>query len=182
MPEAVLIVDMVNGFLFGQADQLLVSTENVAPLIANIQILASMARHAQVPVLFSTCEHQEDDLIFRFIPPHGLKGSWEAEIINKLTPEPGDVVVHKRFYSGFYETRLDEVLRQLLVDSLYIAGIQTDCCVHATAQDAIFRGYRTALVADCCDTISRERQSVGLERFRDLIGPVLSLTDISFNA
>ena len=182
MPDAVVIVDMVNGFLFGKADQLLVTTENVASLITNIQTMASKARQAQVPVLFIACKHEEDDVMFRYIPLHGIKGTWEAEIISDLTPEPGDVIVNKRFYDGFYGSRLDEVLRRLAVDSLYMAGIQTDCCVHATAQGAIFRGYRATIVADCCDTISPERQSVGLERYRDLIGPVLSLNEISFNA
>ena len=181
MSEALVIIDMVNGFLFGGKDQLLISAANVAGLIDNIQILTGKARQAQVPLLYIACEHQDGDVMFRYIPPHGIEGTWEAEIINDLTPQPADQVVKKKFYSGFYETRLDDHIRHLGVDTLYLAGIQTDCCVHATAQGALFRGYRAVLVADCCDTISPERQKLGLERYRDLIGPVLSLNEIVFN-
>ncbi|MBI5829140.1 MAG: cysteine hydrolase [Chloroflexi bacterium] len=98
-------------------------------------------------------------------------------MVADLASAPGEWVVEKKVYDGFYETGLDALLRGLAVDELYLAGVQTDCCVHATGQGAIFRGFRAHVVAECADTINAERQRVGLERFRDLIGPVAHLSD-----
>ncbi len=177
---AVVVVDMLNEFLYGRPEQRLVPAENVPGLIGNVRALVDKARRANVPVVYVACAHDEGDLIFRAIRPHGLRGTWEAQIVAALAPAPGESVVEKKVYDGFYETRLDAVLRELAVDELYLAGAQTDCCVHATGQGAIFRGHRALVVADCTDTINAERQRVGLERFRDLIGPVVQLCGITF--
>jgi len=177
MPCAIVVVDMLNEFLHGRAEQLLVPAENVPGLIANVRALVDRARRAQVPVVYVACAHDEGDLIFRAIRPHALRGTWEAQIVADLAPAPGEWVVEKKVYDGFYETRLDALLRGLAVDELYLAGAQTDCCVHATGQGAIFRGFRAHIVAECTDTINAERQRVGLERYRDLIGPVVHLSD-----
>jgi nicotinamidase-related amidase len=182
MIPALLIVDMLNGLLSGRPDQRLIPSENLPGLIARIQELLQKARRAQIPVIFVKCQHEENDPIFQTIPPHALRGTWEAEIIKDLTPDPGDYVVNKRFYDGFYQTELHSVLQQLEADELFLAGIQTDCCVHSTGQGAIFRKYRAIVVSDCCDTISDNRQTVGLERFRDLIGSVKPLDEVTFQS
>lgn len=175
MPCAVVVVDMLNEFLHGRPDQRLIPAENVPGLIGNVRTLVDRARRATVPVVFVVCAHDAGDLIFRAIRPHALRGTWEAQIIADLMP--AECVVEKKVYDGFYETQLEPVLRGLAVDQLYLAGAQTDCCVHATGQGAIFRGFRAHVIAECTDTVSAERQRVGLERFRDLIGPVAHLSD-----
>lgn len=182
MIPALLIIDMLNGMLKGQPDQRLIPAENCPELVSNIQALIRKARQAQVPVIFIKCDHEENDPIFRAILPHAIRGTWEAEIIDDLTPDIGDTIVNKKFYDGFYRTGLDSILQQLDVDEVYLAGIQTDCCVHSTGQGAIFREYRATVIADCCDTITSQRQVVGLERFRDLIGIVKPLGEVTFHS
>ena len=39
-----------------------------------------------------------------------VDGTWNTEILDELAPEPGDRVVLKHRYSGFFETDLDEIL------------------------------------------------------------------------
>jgi nicotinamidase-related amidase len=175
MLGAIVVVDMLNEFLHGRAEQLLVPPENVPGLIANVRALVDRARRAKLPVVFLACAHDAGDLIFRAIRPHALRGTWEAQIVADLLP--AEWLVEKKVYDGFYETQLDALLRGLAVDELFLAGAQTDCCVHATGQGAIFRGLRACVVAECTDTCSAERQRVGLERYRDLIGPVVHLSD-----
>jgi len=178
--RAVVIVDMLNEFLYGHAEQRLVPTENVPGLVENVQKLVEQARRADVPVLYVACAHGEDDPMFHFIPPHALRGTWEAQIIPELAPRTGERVIEKHTYDGFYGTKLEATLQELGINELMLAGVQTDCCVHASGQGAIFRGYRTALIAECTDTISAERQRVGLQRFRALIGPTYSLDEITW--
>jgi ureidoacrylate peracid hydrolase len=40
-----------------------------------------------------------------------VEGTWNTEIVPRLAPRPGDLVVPKRRYSGFFETELDSILR-----------------------------------------------------------------------
>jgi nicotinamidase-related amidase len=180
MPRAVVVVDMLNEFLHGRPEQRLVPAENAPGLIANVRALVAQARRAYVPVVYVACAHDADDLMFRAIRPHALRGTWEAQVVADLAP--CEWVVEKKVYDGFHETQLHALLRGLAVDELYLAGVQTDCCVHATGQGAIFRGFRACVVAECTDTINAERQRVGLERYRDLIGPVVSLGGLTLES
>jgi len=52
------------------------------------------------------------------IGPHAINGTLGAEIIDELKPQPGDYVVKKRRFSGFYGTDVDLCLRELEVNNL----------------------------------------------------------------
>jgi len=83
-------------------------------------------------------------------------GSWSAELVDGLTAEPGDVHVAKYRMSGFVDTPLDSVLRNLRVDTLLFAGVNVDQCVLATLTEAAALGYDVVLVEDLCGTTSPE--------------------------
>lgn len=81
-------------------------------------------------------------------------GGWSAAIVDELTPEAGDVRVDKYRMSGFWDTPLDSVLRNLGVTTLLFAGVNVDQCVLATLTDAACAGYDVILVEDCSATTS----------------------------
>lgn len=83
-------------------------------------------------------------------------GSWSAGLVDELVPEPEDLHVAKYRMSGFPDTPLDSVLRNLRVDTLLFAGVNTDQCVYATLVDAANLGYDVVLVEDLCGTTSPE--------------------------
>ena len=56
--------------------------------------------------------------------------------------------------SGFFDTELDAVLRNLDVTTLLFAGVNVDQCVYATLCDAAGLGYDCVLLDDCCATTS----------------------------
>jgi len=56
--------------------------------------------------------------------------------------------------SGFWDTPLDSILRNLRVDTLLFAGVNVDQCVLCTLQDANFLGYDCVLLSDCSATTS----------------------------
>jgi nicotinamidase-related amidase len=68
--------------------------------------------------------------------------------------EPGDIHVDKYRMSGFWDTPLDSILRNLRVDTLLMTGVNTDQCVLATLIDAACLGYDVVLVTDACATTS----------------------------
>jgi nicotinamidase-related amidase len=82
------------------------------------------------------------------------EGGWGAAIVNGLEPDPHDVRVTKYRFSGFWDTPLDSILRNLGVQTLLFAGVNADQCVMSTLQDAMFLGYDCVLVEDCVGTTS----------------------------
>jgi nicotinamidase-related amidase len=108
----------------------------------------------------------------------------QLAIPSQIAPEPDDYYVRKHTYSGFFETRLDSVLRNLGARTLICAGFATDCCILFTLADAVFRGYRPILLRDCTlgselpdeiATFARTRRTVSsIEAF---IGPSATAAD-----
>jgi nicotinamidase-related amidase len=80
-------------------------------------------------------------------------GSWSAAIVDELA-HTADIHVAKYAMSGFWDTPLDSILRNLGVTTLFFAGVNLDQCVLCTLQDASFRGYACVLVEQCCATTS----------------------------
>jgi len=83
-------------------------------------------------------------------------GSWAAAVVDELEIEPEDIRVDKYRMSGFWDTPLDSILRNLGKTTLFFAGVNADQCVMATLQDANFLGYDCVLVKDCTATTSPE--------------------------
>ena len=81
-------------------------------------------------------------------------GSWCAAIVDEFGDTSKDIHVAKYAMSGFWDTPLDTILRNLGVTTLLFAGVNLDQCVLCTLQDASFRGYDCILLDDLCATTS----------------------------
>jgi nicotinamidase-related amidase len=79
-------------------------------------------------------------------------GSWSAGIVDELVPATADIHVAKHRMSGFWDTPLDSICRNLRLDTLLFGGVNLDQCVLHTLADANFLGYDTILVEDCAAT------------------------------
>jgi nicotinamidase-related amidase len=82
------------------------------------------------------------------------EGSASAAIVEELSPDPADIQVLKHRMSGFWDTPLDSILRNLDVTTLLFAGVNADQCVLHTLADANFLGYDTIMLEDCTATTS----------------------------
>ncbi len=78
-----------------------------------------------------------------------IEDTWNTNILTELTPQPGDLIVVKHRFSGFFETNLDALLKDLGITTLVFAGCTTSVCVESTLRDAFFRDYRCLVLADC---------------------------------
>lgn len=82
------------------------------------------------------------------------KDSWAAAVVDELRIAPADLRVDKFRMSGFWDTELDSILRNLGITTVLFGGVNADQCVLATLMDANFLGYDTILVEDCSATTS----------------------------
>lgn len=78
-----------------------------------------------------------------------IRDTWNTDIVPELAPQADDVIVYKHRFSGFYQTDLDAILKQLGAKYLIVTGCTTSVCVESTVRDAMFRDYSCVLLADC---------------------------------
>lgn len=112
-----------------------------------------------------------------------IRDTWNTEIVSELTPAPDDTVVYKHRFSGFFETRLDTLLRDLGVTDLIFTGCTTSVCVESTLRDAMFRDYRCLLLEDCTaepvgDGLTRSNHDASLLVIEALFGWVSNSADV----
>jgi nicotinamidase-related amidase len=175
---AMIVIDMQNDFCArgGWVDHLGVDfTPDRAP-IAPLGRLLPALRGAGVPIIWVNWGNRPDLLnmapnqlhlykpsgegigLGDPLPRSGArvleKDSWAAAVVDELKQEPGDVKVDKYRISGFWDTPLDSILRNLGVRTLLFGGVNVDQCVMCTLQDANFLGYGCVLVDDCSATTS----------------------------
>jgi ureidoacrylate peracid hydrolase len=108
-----------------------------------------------------------------------IRDTWNTDIVTPLTPRPGDLVLYKTRFSGFYNTDLDTRLKQWGIRHLLVTGCTTSICVDSTVRDAMFRDYLCVLLADCMsepigDTLARSNHEATLLTTEVLLGWVSS--------
>src|SRR6184192_442825 len=134
--------------------------------IAPLGRLLAAARRAGVTVVYATDAHTPGDSELRKWPPHAMAGSWNAEIVPGLAPEPGDIVLGKQTYSPFLNPAFERTLAEQGLTRLYITGLHTDCCARHTSGDAFQRGYDLVWVTDALQAFTDEAHQAGLEYFK----------------
>lgn len=82
------------------------------------------------------------------------KDSWSAQVVDELVVAPEDLSVDKYRMSGFWDTPLDAMLRNLRINTLFFAGVNADQCVLHTLADGNFLGYDTLLIEEATATTS----------------------------
>ena len=76
------------------------------------------------------------------------KGGWDYQLVDALKPQPGDIVLPKPRYSGFFNTPLDSILRSRGIRHLVFTGIATNVCVESTLRDGFFLEYFGIVLED----------------------------------
>lgn len=136
-------------------------------VIPNGQRLIAACRQAGVEIVYTvveslTLDGRDRGLDYKISGIFAAKGSWEAEVIDELRPDPNDIVIPKTSSSLFNSTNFEYVLRNLRVEYVAVMGVVTDQCVETAVRDGCDRGFLMTVVDDACATHSdaRHRESL----------------------
>ena len=174
---ALVVIDMQNDFCspLGWLASIGVDVSPTARATEGLAALLPKMRAADVPVIWVNWGNRPDRLnlspaLLHVYNPDGVstglggsvahspavleKDSWGAAIVDGLATAPSDIFVDKFRMSGFWDTPLDSILRNLRVDTLLFGGVNADQCVLATLMDANFAGYDTIMLEDGTATTS----------------------------
>ena len=136
-------------------------------VVPNGQRLIAACRHAGVEVMYTvveslTLDGRDRSLDYKISGIFAAKGSWEAEVIDELRPDPNDIIIPKTSSSLFNSTNFEYVLRNLRIEYLMVMGVVTDQCVETAVRDGCDRGFLMTVVDDACATSSEARHRESL--------------------
>jgi nicotinamidase/pyrazinamidase len=171
MADVVLVVDMLRGFM--EEGYPLYIGEDCRKIIPDIRALLERELKQGSRIIYLCDNHAPDDLEFEMFPPHCIEGSEEAEVIPELAEYPGEVVP-KRRYSGFFDTPLEDLLKEMDPDRLILCGVLTNICVMHTAADARNRDYTVEIPVKCVASPDPEAHRFALDHMEKVLGVILT--------
>ena len=187
--SALIIVDMQNGFCHenGFMNKIGLDWTTSRDAVEPVKRLAQAARAAGLPVFYTRYALNPDysdagllpEIHPQIVEVGGMvRGTWDGDIVDELAPEPGDRVIDKTRYSAFYDTTLEQQLRDLGVDTAIVCGVTTNVCVESTVRDAFFRDFRIVVPSDATAAVSADLHEGALNDFRYAFGTVLETAEL----
>jgi ureidoacrylate peracid hydrolase len=130
-------------------------------MVGHVKPALEAARRIGMPIIYLNNSNQmvatqKSEFGSILVRTHGLtvEERWETDPVefrfSKLVePGPGEYIVRKQLYSGFFETCLETLLKNLRIKNLITVGFAANACVLGTLTDAMYRNYRIVLLRDC---------------------------------
>jgi gluconolactonase len=155
--------------------------------VANVADLAAACRSAGVPVIHiwyivekGAPGLKQNAPLFQGVKEADalVRGTWGAAPAEGLEPQDGDHVVEKMRMNGFYETRLDILLRGLGADTLLITGAWTNMSIEHTARHGADAGYEVVVASDGTSTTGDEWQNAALNYAMTNVAKVATCAEI----
>ncbi len=88
--------------------------------------------------------------------PFLVPGTLGGQVIAELTPLPGEQIVSKSRFSGFFQTDLLMMVQRLGIKRLVVVGLQTPNCVRATVTDALAYDLDVVVLDDAITALTPE--------------------------
>lgn len=156
--------------------------------------LCTAARAHGVPVVHCTAENRPDGIgatdnckVFamnaRLRRETGStpidQGTEGAKLVPELGPESSDVVVSRiHGMTPFTSTSLDQILRNMGVRTIVVAGVSVNLGILGTVISAIDLGYRVVLVRDAVAGVPTDYADAVIDNTLSLLATVVQLDDV----
>ena len=189
---ALLIIDVQVDFaspegVLGRAG---VDMSVVAPAVAGCERMAAVARKCGVPVVFIGLQTEAglDSPTWRErYRRHGSPPNDDSAVCRAgqpgaafvgPQPAPGELVIDKIRYSGFFGTNLSAALKALGVDTLVVCGLTTECCVDCTVRDAFHLDYHVFVVSDASAAYEVEVHESSLKNMALICADIVTMDQV----
>ncbi|HLW15761.1 MAG TPA: isochorismatase family cysteine hydrolase [Actinomycetota bacterium] len=167
-----LIIDMQNDMCHPEGRMFIRDAAHRAETMARV---LQAFRETRQPVIHAVRSYRADSWdVERFRVPYFqndrgffIEGTWGRQIIDRLTPEPGEPIIVKQRFSAFMQTELDLLLRRADIDRIAVMGQNLPNCPRATMVDAVALDYDVIAVEDGLATGTEDTRIANL---RDLEG------------
>jgi nicotinamidase-related amidase len=169
MRRALLVIDMLVDFVEPEGRLQVPEAAGILPAVSRE---LARARASGELVVYVCDAHAPDDPEFSRMgwPPHAVKGTAGAGVVEALLPLAGDVVVEKATYSAFHGSDLERVLQERAIDALRLTGCVTNICVLYTAADAAMRGFDVEVVEDAVAGLDSADHAFALRQMKQVLG------------
>ena len=109
-----------------------------------------------------------------------VDGTPGAQVVDRLTPGSGEIVVDKTGYSAFHNTDLEARLRERGVRTLLFTGVTTYACVLASAFAAFDRDFDVVFLTDMVASWKPALDEATFEIIDLLLGNAMASDAIDF--
>lgn len=107
------------------------------------------------------------------------QGTPGAALIAEVGPEPDDIVISRMHgLTPFTQTSLDQILRNLGVDTIIVTGVSVNIGIMGTVISAVDLGYNVVLVRDAICGVPRKYTDAVLEHTMALLATVVTFSDL----
>ncbi len=181
---ALLAIDLQNDFVAegGYIERVVGRSASAcrAILPATTQLIEA-ARSSNVPVIWVVADYSHDKIplpaLARFAQRgwHGVccaPGSPGADFAGPR-PLAGETVITKHSFSSFHGTTLEDELRRRGIETLAVAGVQTNACVDYAIREGFVRGFYIAVAEDCVASHMPDLHAATLKATGFLFGDVV---------
>jgi nicotinamidase-related amidase len=175
LPTALILVDVINSFFLEGMPNQYPEAGDVLPALRQ---LLKQARSAGRLVVHAVERHYPgfDDHEWRKLPRHHLIGDPDAAFFEGFAPAgPREIISPKRRYSAFFATDLALFLREQRIERVIVAGVKTNVCIRATAQDAFAYGFAVVVPREATNSNRPHLAAASLEDIERYFGDVVSL-------
>jgi isochorismate hydrolase len=158
--SALMIIDMQKYFLEPSSHAYIPSSETILP---GIKKLISLYEEKRLPVIFTLHSNNQENarLMTKWWPDLLTEGSPESHLPESLESS-GGIRIEKHQYDAFYDTTLEEILREKNISQLVICGVMTNICCETTARSAFVRGFEVFFTIDGTATYNEEHHMATL--------------------
>ena len=156
-------------------------------VVGNVAELAAACRSAGVPVIHvwyiveeGAAGLKQNAPLFQGVKEANalVRGTWGAAPAEGLEAQDGDHIVEKMRMNGFYETRLDILLRGLGVDTIIVSGAWTNMSIEHTSRHGADAGYEVVVPSDGTSTTGDEWQNAALNYAMTNVAKVATCAEI----
>ncbi|MGO1368833.1 MAG: isochorismatase family protein [Senegalia sp. (in: firmicutes)] len=155
--KALLVIDVQNG---------IVNMRDFKEELSLIENVISDFKEKRYPVIF--LRHMDED------KGSSLYKEYEGSKLHSSLKNYSEHIIEKKTPSAFFNTKLDNLLKKLNINHIFITGFNTEFCCMFTAISAFDRGYKVTFIENATGTVNTDKdyEVEGLD-IRDFVGTIL---------